>query len=481
VTPPDGDGMPESSGEPDGGERILDFLYPYRERYETHRRLPQEGVERELLLSTVGEISEREDAPAREGKISGSLYHGGEEHFAFLTEIYRRFAHMNVLQRDMYPSATKFEGEIISMALGLLGGDAADAEGDAPCGVLTSGGSESLISAMLAYRERGRERGIAEPEVVMPVTAHVALLKGAHYLGVKAIQTPVGGDCRADVEAIAAAIGPRTVALVGSAGTYPHGVVDPIAELSELALEHDVGLHVDGCLGGFILPWAERLGHEVPTWDFRLPGVTSISADTHKYGDAPKGTGVLLYRNPGLRRHQYFVHTDWPGGIYASPGIAGSRSGGLIAATWAAMVSLGARGYLQLAERILATAAELRGTVESIPELRTLGNSPFIVAFGSDALDVWHLNDALVERGWRLNGCQHPPGLHFCVTRPNTAPGVAEAFAADLREATVYAKQPPSTPPRSGALYGAGGAEMPPTADLLLAYLDATSVPAPPP
>jgi sphinganine-1-phosphate aldolase len=467
--------------EPRGGEGILDFLYPYRERYEVHRRLPREGVARERLLAIAAELSEREDTPAREGKISGSLYHGGEEHFAFLAEIYRRFSHMNVLQRDMYPSATKFEGEIVAMTLGLLNADAASGEGDAPCGVLSSGGSESLISALLAYRERGRERGVAAPEVVMPVTAHVALLKGAHYLGLKAVRVPVADDFRADPEAVAAAIGPSTVALIGSAGSYPHGAIDPIAALSELALEHDVGLHVDGCLGGFILPWAERLGHEVPLWDFRLPGVSSISADTHKYGYAPKGTGVLLYRGPVLRRHQYFVSTDWPGGIYASPGFAGSRSGGLIAATWAAMLSLGERGYLELAERILATAAELRGAVESLPELRTLGDSPFMVAFGSDELDVWHLNDALQERGWRLNGCQHPPGLHFCVTRPNTAPGVVEAFAADLREAVAYAKDPPPSPPRSGALYGAGGAELPATADLLLAYLDATSVPAPQP
>jgi sphinganine-1-phosphate aldolase len=466
---------------PAGGEDILDFLYPYRDRYEAYRRLPETGVDRERLLAAVAEMAKREDAPAEAGKISGSLYHGGEEHFAFLAEVYRHFAHVNVLQRDMYPSATKFEGEIVSMTLGLLNGDAADGEGDMPCGVLTSGGSESLISAMLAYRERGRELGIAEPEVVMPVTAHVALLKGAHYLGVKAIQTPVTGEFRADVEAVAAAIGPRTVALVGSAGTYPHGVIDPIADLSDLALEHDLGLHVDGCLGGFILPWAERLGHEVPPWDFRLPGVTSISADTHKYGYAPKGTGVLLYRNPDLRHRQYFVHTEWPGGIYASPGIAGSRSGGLIAATWAAMASLGESGYLELAEKILATATELREAVESIPELRTLGRSPFMVAFGSDELDVWHVNDALQDRGWRLNGCQHPPGLHFCVTRPNTAPGVAEAFAADLREAVAYAKDPPPTPARSSALYGGGGAEMPATADLLVGYLDATSVPAPRP
>jgi glutamate/tyrosine decarboxylase-like PLP-dependent enzyme len=463
----------------DSGEEILDFLYPYRNRYEIHRRVPSEGVDRERLLSELREMAEREDAPAREGKISGSLYHGGAEHFAFLAQVYGLFAHMNVLQRDMYPSATKFEGEILSMALGLLSGDAADREGDAPCGVITSGGSESLITAMLVYRERGRERGITEPEVVMPETAHVALLKGAHYLGLKAIRTPVRDDFRADMAAMAAAIGPRTVALVGSAGTYPHGAIDPIEELSELALEHEIGLHVDACLGGFLLPWAERLGHEIPPWDFRLPGVTSISADTHKYGYAPKGTGVLLYRNPELRRHQYFVNTDWQGGIYASPGIAGSRSGGLIAATWAALVSLGERGYLELAERILATAAELRGAIESVPELRPYGHSPFMVAFGSDELDIWHLNDALQDRGWRLNGCQLPPGLHFCVTRPNTEPGVVEAFATDLREAVAYAKDPPETPPRSGALYGSGGAGAPAAADLLLGYLDATGAPAP--
>jgi sphinganine-1-phosphate aldolase len=458
---------------------IVDFLYPYREREETFERLPPKGVERGRLLETVSEMAEREDAPARKGRISGSLYHGGEGHFAFLAEVYRHFAHMNVLQRDMYPSATKFEGEIISMTLGLLNGDAASGEGDAPCGVLTSGGSESLISAMLVYRERGRERGIAEPELVMPVTAHVALLKGGHYLGVRTIQTPVTGDFRADTEAIAAAIGPRTVALVGSAGTYPHGVVDPLDALSELALEHDLGLHVDACLGGFILPWAERLGQDLPTWDFRLPGVTSISADTHKYGYAPKGTGVLLYRNADLRHRQYFVNTEWPGGIYASPGIAGSRSGGLIAATWAALVSLGESGYLELAEDILATTTALREAVESIPELRALGHSPFMVAFGSEDLDIWHVNDALQDRGWRMNGCQRPPGLHFCVTRPNTLPGVAEAFAADLGEAVAYAKDPPSTPPRSGALYGGGGADMPPAAEMLIGYLDATSVPPP--
>ena len=468
-----------NASETSAPNEILDFLYPYRDSYEIRRRIPEQGMPRDELLSMLGEMAEREDAPARAGKVSGSLYHGGADHFAFLAEVYRLFSHMNVLQRDMYPSATKFEGEILSMALELLGAEAARAGGDAPCGVVTFGGSESLFEILLVYRERGRERGIANPEVVVPVTAHVALDKAAHYLGVKLLHAPVGEDFAVDVGAVAEAIGPDTVALVGSAGTYPHGVIDPIAALSDLALEHGLGLHVDGCLGGFILPWAERLGHEIPAWDFRLPGVTSISADTHKFGYAPKGTGVLLYRTPELRHKQYFVYTEWPGGVYASPGIAGSRSGGLIAATWAAMVALGERGYLELAEPILDTATKLRAAVESNPELRTLGYSPFMVAFGSDQIDIWHLNDALQDRGWRLNGCQKPAGVHFCVTRPNTQPGVAEAFAEDLRAAVEYAKDPPDSPPRSGALYGAGGAGAPAPGDLLTGFLDATGSPAP--
>lgn len=467
-----------SASETTAPNEILDSLYPYRDRYPTQRQIPELGLPHSELLAMVAEIAAREDAPARTGRISGSLYHGGEDHFAFLAEVYRPFSHMNALQRDMYPSATKFEGEIISMALGLLNADATQGEDDAPCGVVTFGGSESLFEVLLVYRERGRERGIAEPEVVVPVTAHVGLDKAAHYLGVKLVHVPVDDDFAVDVDALAEAIGPNTVALVGSAGTYPHGVIDPIEALSELALEHDVGLHVDGCLGGFILPWAERLGRDVPAWDFRLAGVTSISADTHKYGYAPKGTGVLLYRNPELRRKQYFVYTDWPGGVYASPGIAGSRSVGLLAATWAALVSLGERGYLELAEPILDTAAKLGAAVEAIPELRTFGRSPFMVAFGSDELDVWHVKDALQDRGWRLNGCQRPAGMHFCVTRPNTEPGVAEAFAEDLGGAVDYAKDPPDSPPRSGALYGAGGAGGA-SGDLLSGYLDATATPAP--
>src|SRR3954454_20684925 len=330
---------------------LLDAFFPYRRKYETHRALPAHGVAREDVLAMVDEMATSEDAIARAGRVSGSIYHGGEDHFAFLSEVFRRFAHVNVLQRDMYPSATKFEGEIVAMALDLLHGP------ETGCGVLTFGGSESLFDAVLVYREPA---GVEEPQVIVPVTAHVAIAKAAHYLGVEVVPAPVTDSYVVDVDAVRSLITPRTVALFGSAGTYPHGLIDPIEALGALALEHGLGLHVDGCLGGLILPWGERLGRGLPLWDFRVPGVTSISADTHKYGYAPKGTGVMLYASRELRRRQYFSFPDWPGGLYASPGIAGSRSGGLIAATWAAMVTLGAQGYEEIARRIFAAGAEIR-------------------------------------------------------------------------------------------------------------------------
>ena len=432
---------------------MIDF-YPYRDRFRTYHRLEPEPRSRESILAELAEMAGEEDAAGDRGRVSGSIYHGDHAHYAFLTRAFQLFAHANVLQRDMYPSATKLEAEVVAMTASLLHGEAA---GPGVCGVVTSGGTESLIDPVLVYRERGRRRGIAEPELIVPATAHVALAKACHLLGVKLVRAPLREDWLCDVDWVRAHVNRNTVALVGSAGNYPHGLVDPIEELSEIALEHDLGLHVDGCLGGFILPWGERLGLDIPVFDFRLPGVTSISADTHKYGYALKGTSVLLYRSPELRQLQYFNYPDWQGGIYLSPGLAGSRSGGLVAATWAAMVSLGESGYLEIARRIFETAAAIREGVTAMPELEVFGRPTFLVAFRSPSLDVYHVNDALIAAGWRLNALQLPPGLHFCVTRPNTAPGVAEAFLDDLRGAVEYAGRPGLGAPRSGALYGLGG------------------------
>ncbi len=324
-------GSPESAQEPEPQSEgdfgsLIDF-HPYRDRFEAHHRIPAEPRSRHSILAELGAMAEEEDAIANAGRVSGSIYHGGHDHYQFLTQAYGLFAHANVLQRDLYPSATKLEGEIVAMTAALLnGGAVADHHpGEEVCGVVTFGGTESLINPMLVYRERGRvEKGIAAPEVIIPVTAHVALQKAAHMLDIEIIQAPLRDDWRADVGWMRDHVTPNTIAIVGSAGNYPYGLIDPIDEMSELALEHDLGLHVDGCMGGFILPWAERLGYPIPTFDFRLPGVTSMSADTHKYGYALKGTSVLLYRNSTLRRYQYFSYPDWPGGIYMSPGLSGS-------------------------------------------------------------------------------------------------------------------------------------------------------------
>jgi glutamate/tyrosine decarboxylase-like PLP-dependent enzyme len=240
--------------------------------------------------------------------------------------------------------------------------------------------------------------------------------------------------------------------------------VDPITELGQVALERGVGLHVDGCLGGFILPWGRELGYDIPAFDFSVPGVTTISADTHKYGYAFKGTSVLAFRDRALRNTQYFFNTSWTGGKYCSPGMDGSRSGGLLAATWASMVSLGRAGYLDYARQIFSTAASMQDAVRSHPELRIMGNPTFCFSFtstgeGDGAFDIYHVNDFMRTRGWRFNGQQYPNAIHMAVTRPQTQPGVAEAFAVDLDEAVAYARDHAGEPPHSGAIYGgvAGG------------------------
>jgi len=440
---------------------ILEGLYPYRRTTQSHRALPGEPLDRAAILAEVTGMASAEDEMGDRGLVSGSLYSGDHDHYGFLGEVFSLFSHANVLQRDMYPSATKFEGEIIAMTSDLLHGTGV--------GVITSGGSESLITALYAYREKAREtRGVTAPNVVLPRTAHVALEKGAHWMNIEVRHAPLTDAYVADVAAMADLVDDNTIALVGSAANYAHGLIDPIEEIAALAQERGIGMHVDGCLGGWLLPWVERLGYAVPLWDFRVPGVTSISADTHKYGYALKGSSVLLYRDKDLRRHQYFTSSDWPGGLYISPGLAGSRSGGLIASTWAALLATGESGYLAAADDIMRTAVAIRdGIRERIPQLEVIGDPTFLIAVKAagdpqdpqdpNGLDMYLVNDALIEQGWRMNALQLPPALHFCVTRPNTADGVAESFVGALEKAVAYAVAHRGEPASSGALYGFGG------------------------
>lgn len=300
---------------------------PYRSDFEAMTRLPEQGRPREEVIGIIEALAVREKPRWEQGFASGSVYHGDPGHIDFLNRVYALHSQSNPLHADLWPSIAKFEAEIVAMTAQMLNGAAA-AAGAAPAGTapervsgtVTSGGSESIILAMKAYRDHGRRvRGISHPEIVVPASAHAAFDKAQEILGLRVFRVPVGANFKADVHAMRARMSRRTVALVGSAPSFPHGVIDPIPELAALAEQRGVGLHVDACLGGFVLPFAEQLGHAVPPFDFRLPGVTSMSADPHKYGYAAKGASVVLYRQADLRRQQYFVNTDWSGGLYFSP------------------------------------------------------------------------------------------------------------------------------------------------------------------
>jgi sphinganine-1-phosphate aldolase len=314
--------------------------FPYDGRYPVHRRLPEQGTPRAEILETLRTMATEEDAAWESGKCSGTMYCGDHDHYGFLNQAFGLFAHVNVLQRDICPSATKFEAEIIAMTLDLLHAEAVtDSE---PVGLVATGGTGSICHAMLAYREYAHQHlGIDRPTVIKPETAHPAFDKACHLFGIDLRVAPVDPrTTQVDTEWVDRHIDADTVAIIGSACNYGYGTIDPIGDLSDIALRHGVGLHVDSCLGGFILPFGQELGYDIPVFDYRHPGVTSISADTHKYGYALKGTSVLTFRDQALRNSQYFFLTDWSGGKYCSPGMEGSRSGGLIAATWAAMVQM---------------------------------------------------------------------------------------------------------------------------------------------
>lgn len=446
--------------------KLLKALYPYVDEFGIVKKMPEEGMDPAKIVEEIRSMAEREDRSWENGKCSGTMYCGDHEHYAFLNQAFAPFSHVNALQRDICPSMNLFESEIVAMTLDMLHGGAVKEHNPAhkACGVLGSGGTDSIMNAVLAYRDKARaERKVTAPEIVLPDTAHPAFHKGAHLFGIEVKLAPTDPvTTQVKVDAVADLITANTVAIVGSAGNYPYGTIDPIDRLSELAVERKVGLHVDGCLGGFILPWGQELGYpDIPVFDFRLPGVTSISADTHKYGYGLKGTSVLSYRDKSYRQYQYYMFPDWKGGAYASPGLAGSRSGGLIAATWASMRSLGRKGYLEKAKKIFDTAFAMQDAVKSHPGLKLMGKPTFCFSFRSDAFNVYHINDFMKSRGWRFNGQQNPDAIHMCVTGPQTQPGVAETFAADLGEAVRYASEHAAEKPKSGGVYGGGGgAEM---------------------
>lgn len=369
------------------------------------------------------------DARFRDGKTWSLVYYVDDEHHDFLKKAHNLYFSENGLNPMAFPSLRRMEAEVVQMSSGLFHGDRE------VVGSVTSGGTESLLLAVKAARDRARTHRpwVRRPNMVLPRSIHAAVDKGAHYFGVKARYVETAADYRADVRAMAKACDRNTILLAASAPSYPQATVDPIEELGQLALRRKIPFHVDACFGGFMLPWLERLGHSLPRWDFRVPGVTSISADLHKYGYASKGASVLVYRNMSYMKHQFFISTDWTGGIYASVSIPGTRPGGPIAAAWAALQHLGEDGYLRLAEVALDATRRLRHGIAEIPQLKVLGEfhmTAVTFAAVDESASVYAIADRMALKGWGCDRQQRPPSVHLTVNA-NNAP-VVDQYLSDL-------------------------------------------------
>jgi sphinganine-1-phosphate aldolase len=390
----------------------------------TRLPLPQRGrpwpeLERELRERKA------DDADWRRGRTGAYVFWASDEVLDVAKRASEMYFSENGLSPKAFPSLARMEREVLGHAADLL-------QGDHAVGSMTSGGTESIMVAVKTARDAMvAERGVEAPEIVMPYSAHPAFSKAAHYLGLRAIRTPLDADFGADVDALADAINERTVLVVGSAPQYPHGVVDPIPAMAAAAQARGVPFHVDACVGGFCLPFLRHAGVDVPPFDFAVPGVTSMSADLHKFGFTAKGASVVLYRDERLHRYQGFSCTEWPMGQYASPTVTGTRPAGPIAAAWAVLHTFGMEGYVALHTDILRIRDELFAGIRSVEGMEVYAE-PIMGCFGygSRTLDMAAIAEGMEELGWFVNRQADPPGIHMFVT---PAHGQAvERYVADL-------------------------------------------------
>jgi glutamate/tyrosine decarboxylase-like PLP-dependent enzyme len=375
----------------------------------------------------------------KDGRAFSLAYYAGPEVQAVADQAYAMYGSTNGLNADAFPSLKKFQADVVATVNRWVHGDETSA------GFMTSGGTESILLAVKAARERGRrEFGITQPNVVLPTSAHAAFEKACYYFGLESRRVPVRADWRADVEATRQAIDANTVLIVGSAPQYPQGVVDPIVDLAAIARERNINCHVDACMGGVTLTFLERLGENIPLWDFRVDGVTSISVDLHKYGYTSKGASVIMHRNRQLRSYQTFVTDNWLGGFYGSSGVLGTKSGGPMASAWAVMNYLGDEGYLRLTESARATTRQLADAIEKIDglHLRAYPDST-LLSFGAQDFDVFAVADELAKTGWYVDRQAPPDSLHCTVNAVHHQ--VIEEFIFDLSHAVTKVRDAGST------------------------------------
>lgn len=405
-------------------------------KFQTH--LPTFGLSQEDILNKIQEYSNL-GMDWSNGKVSGCVYGGDENVTELVTKVFAKYAWSNPMHADIFPDARKMEAEVVRMACNLFHGD------ENTCGTMSSGGTESIMLACRAYREIAYSKGIKRPEMVVPQTCHAAFSKACDYFKIKLRLVPVDPvTMKVNPKTMKSYINSNTCMLGASAPNFPNGAIDPIEELSQLALKYNIPLHVDACLGGFLIPFMEDAGYSLPLFDFRLPGVTSISIDTHKYAYTPKGTSIILYRDTSYRRHQFFQCVDWSGGLYASPTFAGSRAGSLIAMTWATLNSYGKDGYINSTREIIKTTKYITEELKKIDNIYLMCEPEVsVIAFNSHDCNILNVFDEMSAKGWHLNAIQNPTGVHIAVTKLHTKPGKAELFVNDMKASVKKVMQSP--------------------------------------
>lgn len=400
---------------------------------------PQNGMTNDQILKSLSDFKSH-DPDFKNGKTWSLVYYLNEEHHHLLKESYGLYMNENGLNPMAFKSLKKMEHEVVQLTAGLFHGN------EHTVGCMTSGGTESLLMAIKTYRDRARSEKpwIRKPEIIVPESIHVAVMKACEYFDVTFKIAKLRKDKRVDLKSVKKLIGRNTILVMGSAPQYPHGVIDPISDLSELCLKKKIPLHVDACVGGFLLPFLEKNGINLPLWDFRLEGVTSISADLHKYGYAAKGASLLMYKSMEYMKYQFFIYENWPGGVYASPSIPGTKSGGSIAAAWATIHSLGEEGYKEKAKMIWETSKKLQAKIDEIEPLKIISNpdmSVFAFISTDKEVNVFAVADQMQEKGWHIDRQQDPECIHMMVT-PNHAK-VVETYIEDLKQSVEFIKNHP--------------------------------------
>ncbi|VDO26136.1 unnamed protein product [Haemonchus placei] len=423
---------------------IEEEVHQYDQKRDFYKFLPEHPLGGEELLSEARQYAAMGERRYMEHYDPRTR----NQDLSLCAKIYDLFSHSDPHRSDAFPGARKMEAEILRMCLSMFHG------GQEACGVVAGGGTEVMLLACLAYRNRGIARGMYHPEIVAPSTAHPALDKAAELFGMTIRRVPVREDDRVHAAAVKRAIGPHTCMIVASAPNHTTGTVDPIERLSEIAQQFGVPLHVDCCLGGFLLPFMEYCDYSIPTFDFRLPGVTSISIDLHRYGQAPRSCSVLMYRDQSMLRHQCFCNSDWAGGVYATPTLAGGRDGGAVATAWATLLGKGRDGYITACHRVVETTRRLADLLSDIDGITLRGAADLcIVAFETTLGDIYVLVDFMTTKGWHVDPLLSPEAARVPITLRMCEEGVLEAFVEDVIEGLRYLGENPTKTTKTSAFY----------------------------